>query len=342
MQTISLSKLHDFFQQERKVDSEIVQQLEDYLIKCLLEHNIIKEEHVNYMKNKIEKDNIIHLVFHCFKFNFTNLNELKFILNFFFFLFTLDDRMDNKDSEISKDLKFQEMLIQQLTSIHVDNLLTDSSVKEEDKHVKFLKYLYIQDKELTDSCKDNNLHYNRFNKRVNDYLKCGVLESCKFNEKEITRESYLNVRMYDSGCFSLFSLVELVCMKEENNYFFLSEEEVNHELIKKAELSANIVSSLMNDIVSYHKEILNNNNPISYLTVTMNDLNIELKETVEITIDELYKHLTILESLSVDENLNENQKKYICGLLHFTKELCVWHCHSKRYRHPQSMFKELQ
>lgn len=272
---------------------------------------------------------------------------LAVITDYFYFLWTYDDRIDEVAKESwSQVMAIHEKLVDQLCHLNP----FESLLEDEDVHVQYMKLIL---RDLNKCCstafpgdriKDGQLHplAIRFHKSHMDYLIKGNLANTKYwidNKEKITLDEYLPMRLYDSSIFQcevLFELAVGVCLSDQ----LLADKDMQHALVVH-----NRLISIVNDLTSYEKEVFETANPNNAVYVAMRSLNQNLEQSVDILVDICQKDWDdICEILERRAGTWPDAKveQFVKLLKETTVYASVWHIHSRRYHSTTSPFAELR
>ena len=325
-----------------------------HLLGSCIGNGLIPHQAREAFKSKAEKYNYVGLVFDCFTPNTCqqavqsneeqsslDLRLYQFIANYFFFLISVDDRID-----ASTEYDKRNHLLDDFINVMHQLQFSISDVEDKsDPHVRFMVQLMKELHGLT----SNQSVINRFIKHMEDFYNIGIRNS-EQSTKE-TPEQYLERRLFDSATYAMLPIVELTSTE---NAIGLSIEEYESQklLFATVERSCNIVLSLVNDLLSYHKDVLLPSLTsstidlpnLSYLQVLLkNNSGMSLMEATTICLEEIQKHQHAVNN-QVETNqhlLNKKQVQYLRGIKEFMDGMSTWMCFSNRYRNKDSPFEEL-
>nr|CAG4709832.1 unnamed protein product [Naegleria fowleri] len=313
------------------------------------------------LRKKLEKNDSMGLIFNCFcPLNVTKEKselefiELKFITDFYFFLFSIDDRIDNcikNEEDVKKRDNLLDHCIKALRSNrfkndHCEDLFSKQNV---DPHVKYISHLMCELHQIT----SNQRVIDRFITEMENFFNIGIRQGDDISE---TPEQYLERRLYDSATFCAAPIIEL-CATENGSGLSIEEYQTHRSLFEKAERLCSLVLSLVNDLLSYHKDVLlphdynvlGGDINLSYLQVLLkHSRGMTLEEASRICLRDIARYRLEFDQLVQQQQqpessaLSHHQFLYIKALERYMDELCTWMCHSKRYRHPDQPFEELR
>lgn len=157
----------------------------------------------------------------------------------------------------------------------------------------------------------------------------------------IDLQSYMLWRDDDCGMYPHIDLIEFA------DNFTLPEAVVTHPMLQHLRQTCNRVTSLMNDIISYHKDVVVEGNRFNLVNVIQENTGVGLKEAVEEAINLLNEHIVAFleceKQVSYwDATTNSAVKKYIEGLKSQINCAWYWQISTPRYRSPHSPFRELR
>ncbi|EFC41139.1 predicted protein [Naegleria gruberi] len=233
-------------------------------------------------------------------------------------------------------------LIDQLVEVlRVYRKLEDGKVESKDPHVNFL----IQIMEDLHLMTGNQETIDRFVGNMEGFFNIGV----RGNQENETPENYLERRIYDSATYAMLNVLEITSSR---NAVGLIGEDYNTELFSKAHRLCAIVFSMVNDLLSYHKDVvlpsggnlLGLDSNLSYIQVLLkNNKDLSLEQATNQCLDYILESKSQFEAimkLCVD-NCNEKQLDYIRGVEKLMDGMCLWMLYSNRYRHEEQVYEEL-
>jgi hypothetical protein len=153
---------------------------------------------------------------------------------------------------------------------------------------------------------------------------------------------YINVREHDSGMHPTIDLLEL------GFGIFIPDEVRRDPVIDTLRTSTIRIGGLMNDIFSYHKEVVKLGSYFNLISVYMLGEGMDFEEAVDQAVDLVngftetfleYEHT--LPDFS-NEELNRDVQLYVLGLRDQIIATYHWQMSTNRYRSPDSPFPELR
>jgi hypothetical protein len=224
------------------------------------------------------------------------------------------------------------------------------SVDGEDVHVVYMRMIM---RDLNECCKqvfpDHHLEpfelhplAVRFNDYHKDYLIKGSLENTKYwlnHDDSVSIEEYMPMRLYDSGIYQCEVLIELtvgVC---------LTRKQLQEPDMYNINLIHNRLVSVLNDLVSYEKEVVATSNPSNAVQVAMRHNQVDFSQAVDILVDICHKDWEQMCEI-VDRRKgtwgSENLEKYVELMKETGLYACVWHFYSLRYFSTTSPFADFR
>jgi hypothetical protein len=157
----------------------------------------------------------------------------------------------------------------------------------------------------------------------------------------IDLQSYIAWREVDCGMYVQINMIEFA------DEIALPETVITHPTLQRLRQNCNRVACLMNDIFSYYKEIVIEQNRFNLINLIQENTGVGLKEAVEEAIN-------IVNAYTVEFLEYEKQvpywgtatqfavKKYIEGMKRQISASWYWQIYTPRYRSPHSPFRELR
>jgi hypothetical protein len=163
----------------------------------------------------------------------------------------------------------------------------------------------------------------------------------KATDGTVDLQSYIVWRDDDSAMNLHIDLIEFA------NDFTLPETVVTHPTLLRLRRNCNRVAGLMNDIFSYHKEIVVEGNRFNLVNLIQENTGVGLKEAVEEAINIVNGY--IVEFLEYEKQVpywdTATQfavNKYVEGMKSQISGSWHWQIYTLRYRSPESPFHELR
>jgi hypothetical protein len=153
--------------------------------------------------------------------------------------------------------------------------------------------------------------------------------------------AFLEIRLRDTGGLHTCQLIEFT--KDA----FLPVGVREHDQIKYLTWLAIAMASLVNDVFSYHKDVVLEGSDFNLVKILMDTLGLSFDEAVDRSIyminayaDQFIEARKQLPSWGSD--IDESVQKYVDGLAEMMNGNVYWHSTTNRYRSPESPFKDLQ
>lgn len=266
----------------------------------------------------------------------TSMQRLLTLGLYFNFLFYIDDQYDrhNKDEINIKQEIYMRKIFDNCANILLNGEMPNSS------HILFdtCAELRVQFLSLT-----SDFWLQRFVKSNMSHLKASTytIEDIIDNSTDIV-EDYINLRILDAGMYPMIDTVEFA------QDIILPDEVIESESLRELRVYVARLGSLLNDIFSYTKEIIETNSRFSLICVledycgyTFEDA---VRKTVDIVNDDVLAFNTKADSIPSfgDKAVDKDVKKYIDGLRDQINACWHWQMATNRYRSEKSPFPELK
>ncbi len=153
--------------------------------------------------------------------------------------------------------------------------------------------------------------------------------------------SFLDIRLRDTGGLHTCQLIELT------KNAFLPAELRNHEQIKYLTWLAIAMASLVNDIFSYHKDVVLEKSDFNLIKILMDTQKLSFDEAVHESVKIVNNYAALFVEQRAQLPVWGQQedcvaKQYVDGLAEMMSGNVYWHATTNRYRSPDSPFVELQ
>jgi hypothetical protein len=129
---------------------------------------------------------------------------------------------------------------------------------------------------------------------------------------------------------------------EMANGIDLPDETIGHPLVRRMEDLANLVIAFTNDLFSFEKEVLFNQNPNNLLLVILTQHQLMLPHALSWSLGLLDGYLDEYGRLAKVFEGQAELRTYIEGMTHWVCASQKWYWDSGRYRSPTSPFSELR
>jgi hypothetical protein len=154
-------------------------------------------------------------------------------------------------------------------------------------------------------------------------------------------KSFLDIRLRDTGGLHTSQLIELT------KNAFLPAELRNHEQIQYLTWLAIAMASLVNDIFSYHKDVVIEKSDFNLVKILMDTQKLSFDEAVHESVKIVNNYADLFVEQRVQLPVVGQQedwivKQYVDGLAEMMSGNVYWHASTNRYRSPDSPFVELQ
>ena len=183
----------------------------------------------------------------------------------------------------------------------------------------------------------------RFLRSVEDYFMKGVLRTARsFAEGEVPDlASYQRDRKFDSAVLTTLDMIEVATGME------LADEVVACPAIQQMRRICTRVVAFVNDIVSYQKEVLKDDNPNNILHVLMVNEGCTLEQAVARTVDTVNAGIERFDALELELPVWSPPARgaadaYVEGMQHWMRGNLEWSLQSSRYCSRNSPFEELR
>jgi hypothetical protein len=235
-----------------------------------------------------------------------------------FWLWSFDDRTDERHGDLARDLERHQRLVGQLQA-----LLDDSTApRAGDPHLVYLGEILDELGRIA-----SPRLRRRFIQSVRNYLLHGSMPGA-LNElrREIpSLEEFIPQRMHEGAVYTVLPFVEL------GEQVDLPDATVAHPLVQRLTDLANLIIALTNDFFSYEKEVTVNHSPNNLLAVIGRHRGLGLSESVLWALGLLDGYLDEYVRLSVLFEGDRELTRYVRGLSHWICASQKWHVESDRY-----------
>jgi hypothetical protein len=259
----------------------------------------------------------------------------------YYWLWSLDDRLDNFDTDLKSGSKRKTVISQNLT------ILNGQDPREDyDESAKFLHHILKQTEDCAKIISADNYKYlmHRWKQHVANYLLLGCLAPKEDpNPLELIRQ-----KMHSSAIYTLLCYIQL------SQGLILTPELAEHPDINRLETLVNLMAWLLNDILSFQKEVLINNDPSdNCVGVLMKSKGLSFANASKLTAkmivgykDEFWSIAKMIindiDSIASNEKEKQQVQLYIQGLWEWICGAYDWGITSSRYCRPDSPFPELR
>ncbi len=174
------------------------------------------------------------------------------------------------------------------------------------------------------------------------------LKSTTYNLEDIIEgnedpiEAYVGLRELDCGMRPTMHMIEFA------NDFYLPEHVRNHPYIRSVEEPTANVAGLMNDIISYEKEVIEFDSRFNLVALLEDYRNLQFDQAVHEAVvivnentDNFIKRETEVPDFGDDET-NNLVARYVQGLRDQINATWQWQMSTDRYRSPNSPYPELR
>jgi hypothetical protein len=190
----------------------------------------------------------------------------------------------------------------------------------------------------------NEEWFKLFTNGIADYIKAVIQREADLrNRKTVLNdlESFLDLRARDTGGLHTCQLIELT------KNAFLPSEVREHSMIKHLTWLAYGMASFVNDIFSYHKDVILEGSEFNLVKILMDTKGLSFDEAVHKSVElvnayaarfvEVRNHLP-----TWGDEIDWVVEQYVDGLAEMMSGNVYWHATTNRYRSPESPFEELR
>jgi 5-epi-alpha-selinene synthase len=256
---------------------------------------------------------------------YPNAERLRIAGEFNQWLFFLDDQCDNH-----LELGPNPPLVRRLMERSMDVLSTGRLPQDANAFDRFT--LHVR-QSLISICPDD--WFARFLSDVHDYLFRGSLVAIEHwaAARTPSLDDYVMFRLYDSGCLPAIDVIEVAAGLN------LPPAVLGHPLICELRILAARYIAYINDIFSYHKEVVENRTPCNLVHVIVaNDL-VSLEEAISAAfrlVNDYLGHFEKIEMALPDwgPTLNEEVQRYLHGMKTWMRGNVDFSISSGRYQAP--------
>jgi hypothetical protein len=155
-------------------------------------------------------------------------------------------------------------------------------------------------------------------------------------------DKYIELREFDSGMQSTVEMIEL------EMGIFIPDEILAHPVLEQLRVCVMRLGSLMNDLFSYHKEVIMNGQRFNLVSVLMENRNLSFEaaahESIKIVNGFTQTFLEYEQKVPEfsDPEINRMVKLYVQGCRNEILAIYHWQMSTNRYRSPDSPFPELR
>ena len=159
-------------------------------------------------------------------------------------------------------------------------------------------------------------------------------------EASLNIEGYLDERYYDIGVGPMLSLMELT------HDYILEEHRFDHPELAAFRSACIYNMSFMNDVFSYHKEVLESGIPTNAIAVIQNQFQLSFEQAVAAVVLLALRSYGEFEErtrkILADQTLSYEEKRYVEGMRNWMAGALQWSRESERYRDESSPLPELR
>jgi hypothetical protein len=236
-----------------------------------------------------------------------------------FWLFSFDDRTDERHGDLARDLERHQRLVTRLLALLDDPV---GGPREGDPHAIYLGEILDELRRIASPRLQR-----RFDQHVRNYLLHGSMPGA-LNElrREVpSLEEFIPQRLHEGAVFTVLPFVEL------SERIDLSDQTVTHPLVQRLQDLANLIIALTNDFFSYEKEVTVNRSPNNLLVVIGEHRGLGLSQSVLWALGLLDGYLDEYVRLSALFEGHTELTQYVRGLSHWICASQKWYADSGRY-----------
>ncbi len=186
--------------------------------------------------------------------------------------------------------------------------------------------------------------FNIFAEGIEDYITAAIQREVDLHTGQTVLtdlDSFLDVRLRDTGGLHTCQLIEF-CKDA-----FLPDEARNNDQIKHLTWLAIAMASLVNDIYSYHKDVVLEGSDFNLVKILMDIDGISFDEAVDksVRLVNSYAARFVAARAQLPRWGKETDivvQRYVDGLAEMMSGNVFWHGTTNRYRSPESPFAELR
>lgn len=179
---------------------------------------------------------------------------------------------------------------------------------------------------------------------IEDYIRAVIQREVDLHQgKTILTDldSFLAIRLRDTGGLHTCQLIEFT--KDA----FLSAEARDDEQIKHLTWLAIAMASLVNDIFSYHKDVVLEGSDFNLVKILMDIQGLSFEEAVDQSVQLVNSYANQFAEVRMQlceqgMEMDRSVHQYVDGLAEMMAGNVYWHATTNRYRSPESPFEELQ
>lgn len=179
---------------------------------------------------------------------------------------------------------------------------------------------------------------------IEDYIRAVIQREVDLRKDKnvlLDVNSFLEIRLRDTGGLHTCQLIEFT--KDA----FLPPEVREHDQIKQLTWLAIAMASLVNDVFSYHKDVILEGSDFNLVKILMDIEGCSFDEAVDQSVQLVNSYagqfLELRQQLSKwGGEIDQVVEQYVDGLAEMMAGNVYWHATTNRYRSPESPFKELQ
>jgi hypothetical protein len=186
--------------------------------------------------------------------------------------------------------------------------------------------------------------FEAFANGIEDYLKAVIQREIDLHRGKTVLtdlDSFLDIRLRDTGGLHTCQLIEFT------KGAFLPTEVRNHEQLKHLTWLAIAMASLVNDVFSYHKDVIVEGSDFNLVKILMDLHGMSFEEAVDYSVglinsyaDQFVEDRKYVPFWGI-EALDGAVEQYVDGLAEMMAGNLYWHGTTNRYRSPYSPFPEL-
>jgi hypothetical protein len=236
-----------------------------------------------------------------------------------FWLFSFDDRTDERDGDLARDVERHERVVTVLLAL-LDG--ERAARPDDDVHVRYLDELLAELRALASPrlCR-------RFAGHVRNYLLHGSMPGAlnSLRDQVPPLEEFIPQRLEEGAVYTVLPLVEMA------ERIDLPDPTVAHPLVQRLQDLANLIVALTNDFFSYEKEVRKNRNPNNLLAVIGKHRGLGFHESVLWALGLIDAYLDEYTRLAGLFGGHADLTRYVRGLSHWICASQKWYLDSGRY-----------
>lgn len=239
-----------------------------------------------------------------------------------FWLFSFDDRTDERDGDLARDVERHQRVVTALTA-RLEARPSSPPRADDDAHLVYLDLVLRELERLASPrlCA-------RFAGYARDYLLHGSMPGAlnSWRGEVPSFEEFIPQRLQEGAVYTVLPLVELA------ETIDLSPATVAHPLVQRLQDLANLIIALTNDFFSYENEVVLNRSPNNLLRVIGQHRGLDLAQSVLWALGLVDGYLDEYARLARMFDGHDELRRYVRGLSNWICASQRWYLDSGRYR----------